>query len=119
LPDLGVAEVGDASVLSHKWHEYSDDVIHSTLNSSESSNYTVIRALSSALNNISRVCAELEETHRELQQKESARRQRAEELMKELQPSERDVARRVVQSIFTDDDERIHQVQRQQSRMVS
>ena len=116
LPD---EEDEDTSILSHKWHDYSDDVIHATLSSSESSSHTAIRALSSALNKLSRVCTELEESHRVLQQKESARRTRAEELMKELQPSERDVAKRVIQSIFTDDDEQIHQVQRQQSRMVS
>ncbi|KIM85069.1 hypothetical protein PILCRDRAFT_817909 [Piloderma croceum F 1598] len=114
LPD---EEDEDASILSHKWHDYSDDVIHATLSSSESSSHTAIRALSSALSKLSRVCTELEESHRVLQQKESARRTRAEELMKELQPSERDVAKRVIQSIFTDDDEQIHQVKRQQSRM--
>jgi small G protein signaling modulator 3 len=116
LPD---EEVEDASIVSHKWHEYSDDVIQATLSSSESSSHSAIRALSFALGNLSRVCTELEEKHRVLQEKESARRTRSEELMKELQPSERDVAKRVIQSIFTDDDERVHQVQRQQSRMVS
>jgi hypothetical protein len=116
LPD---EEVEEPSILSHKWHEYSDDVIHATLSSSESSSHTAIRALSSALSKLSRVCVELEENHRILQQKEDARRKRAEELIRELQPSERDVAKRVIQSIFTDDDERVHQVRRQQSRMVS
>ena len=116
LPD---EEVGDDAILSHRWHEYSDDVIQAKLSSCESSSSTAIRALSSALNNLTRVCVELEENHRLLQLKEDARRKRTEELMKELQPSERDVAKRVIQSIFTDDDERIHHVQRQQSHMVS
>jgi hypothetical protein len=111
-------EAREATILSHRWHEYSDDVIQAKLSLSESSNNTAIRALSSAVSNLSRVCAELEEKHRVLRRKDDARRKRADELMKELQPSERDIAKRVMQSIFTDDDERIHRVQRQQSRMV-
>lgn len=112
-------------VLSHRWHEYSDDSMQAKLSSIESisetsrhPHHTAIRVLSSALHNLSQVCTDLEENHRVLQQKEDARRKRAGELMKELQPSERDTARRVIQSIFTDDDERVHRVQRQQSRMV-
>lgn len=128
-PSLLSEETGEpstaAKILTHRWHEYSDDSIQAKLSSIESSSdaskhphHTTIRALSSALHNLSLVCTELEENHRMLQQKEDARRKRAGELMKELQPSERDIARRVIQSIFTDDDERVHQVQRQQSRMV-
>jgi hypothetical protein len=123
-PQLVSGENGEASdVLSHKWHEFSDESLQAKLSSidvegSSPPHHTAIRVLSSALHNFSRVCAELEENHRMLQQKEHARRKRAQELMKELQSSERDIARRVIQSIFTDDDERIHQVQRQQSRMV-
>ena len=59
------------------------------------------------------------ESLRVIQEKERARKQRAEELMKELQPSERDIARRVMQSLFTDDDEGMHNVERSQSQMVS
>lgn len=62
---------------------------------------------------------ELEESRRVLQEKEIARKHRAEVLMTELQPSERDIARRVIQSIFTDDDEDRHQVRRQHSLMVT
>lgn len=112
-----------SQVLSHKWHDYSEDIIQAKLSSiddaSSHPHHTAIRVLSSALHNMSRVCSELEENHRVLQEKDDARRKRAEELIKELLPSERDVAKRVIQSIFTDDDERTHQVERQQSRMVS
>ena len=113
-------------VLTHQWHTYSDDVIQAKLSmiddpssSSSQPHHTTIRVLSSALSNLTRACHELEEAHRLLQEKEVARKRRAEELMKELKlPSERDVAKRVVQSIFTDDDESVHQVQRRQSQMV-
>lgn len=129
LPLYG-EEQHDASssvqVLSHRWHTYSDDVIQAKLSmiddpsaSSSQPHHTTIRVLSSALNNLTRVCQGLEESHRLLREKEVARKKRAEELMKELMlPSERDVAKRVIQSIFTDDDESVHQVQRRQSQMV-
>jgi hypothetical protein len=39
-------------------------------------------------------------------------------LLEELHPPERDVARRVIQSIFTDDDEGQHHVEREESFSV-
>ncbi len=60
----------------------------------------------------------MEESLRVIKEKERARKRRAEELMKELQASDRDIARRVMQSLFTDDDEGIHQVERSQSQVV-
>ena len=60
----------------------------------------------------------MEESLRVIQEKEHARRQRAHELMKELQHPDRVIARRVVQSLFTDDDEGMHKVERSQSHMV-
>jgi hypothetical protein len=62
---------------------------------------------------------ELELGRKVLQEKEAARRTRAEAIMNELQlVSEREIARRVIQSIFTDDNEEEHHVHRQQSLMV-
>lgn len=136
-PDSTITDASDldeftsgttAQVLATKWHDYSDEAIQSAiarLGVSESPAdvsthpyHTALRVLSSALNNLSRVRLELEESRSALQEKEVARRRRADELMKELQPSEQDIARRVIQSIFTDDDEEDHQVQRQQSYIV-
>lgn len=106
-----------ADLTGHKWHEYSDDEIEAKLGAGDG--MSTIRALSLALQNMSQACLELEENHKSLQLKESSRRKRADELMRELQlPSERDVVKRVIQLIFTDDDERVHQVQRKQSHMV-
>ncbi|KAJ7595099.1 rab-GTPase-TBC domain-containing protein [Mycena floridula] len=116
-----------SQVLAIKWHEYSDEAIQaaiSTLSASESpaeisSNpyHSALRVLSSALHNLSKVRLELEESRKVLQQKEVARRSRADELVKELQPSDQDIARRVIQSIFADDDEVVHNVRRQPSFM--
>ncbi|KAG6829677.1 hypothetical protein H0H87_010517 [Tephrocybe sp. NHM501043] len=118
-----------SQVLSTKWHECSDDAIQSAISSigaSKSSGeslrhpyHTALRVLSSALHNLTRVRMELEERKKVLQEKEIARRERADVLIKELQNSEQDVAKRVIQSIFTDADESHHQVRRQQSLMVS
>ncbi|KAF5379653.1 hypothetical protein D9615_005777 [Tricholomella constricta] len=112
-------------VLITKWHEYSDDAIQSAISNIGASEspadvsthpyHTALRVLSSALHNLSRVRVELEENRKILQEKEIYRRERADALMKELQPLEQDVARRVIQSIFTDADETRHQVRRQQS----
>lgn len=124
--EFGPAVTGQ--VLVTKWHEYSDEAIQSTISSisvtdspadiSSHPYHTALRILSSALHNLSRVRIELEESRRLLLEKEIARRSRADELMKELQLSEQDVARRVIQSIFTDDDETHHQVHRKHSVMV-
>ncbi|KAG6372240.1 hypothetical protein JVT61DRAFT_8040 [Boletus reticuloceps] len=112
-------------VLAHKWHEYSDEAIQSAiarLSDVESPSdadphpyHTALRILSSALHNLSRARLELEEDRRLLEEKQKAGKQRAETLLQELLPSEQEVARRVIQSVFTDDDERRHHVERQES----
>ncbi|KIJ62922.1 hypothetical protein HYDPIDRAFT_41614 [Hydnomerulius pinastri MD-312] len=114
-----------AQVLANKWHDYSDEAIQSAISrlslmespsDADSHPYhTALRILSSALHNLSRARLELEESRKLLEEKQAAGKQRAETLLGELQPSERDVARRVIQSIFTDDDERRHRVERRES----
>jgi hypothetical protein len=117
-----------AQVLGTNWHTYTDEAIEtaiSRLGVSESPTdvpshpyHFALRVLSVAVRNLSRVRMELEENRQMLLEKEVARRGRAEALMNELPPSDRDIARLVLQSIFTDDDEGHHQVRRQQSSMV-
>ncbi|KAF9007375.1 rab-GTPase-TBC domain-containing protein [Cyathus striatus] len=114
-------------ILATKWHEYSDEALQSAIanvskpeSPSQAGNHpyhTTIRVLSSALENLTRVRRELEESRMLLLEREASRRARAEELLKELPSSEVDTARRVIQSIFTDDDEDLHQVKRKQSAM--
>ncbi|KAG8212895.1 rab-GTPase-TBC domain-containing protein [Butyriboletus roseoflavus] len=114
-----------AQVLAHKWHEYSDEAIQSAiarLSAVESPSdadlhpyHTALRILSSALHNLSRARLELEENRKLLEEKQTAGRQRAETLLQKLLPSEQEIARRVILSVFTDDDERRHCVQRQES----
>ena len=50
--------------------------------------------------------------------KELARRKQADELLKELEPSEQVIARHFIQSLFTDDDENEHNIHRKQGVMV-
>ncbi|KAG1738405.1 rab-GTPase-TBC domain-containing protein [Suillus paluster] len=127
LPD-GTSEVSSSittQVLANKWHEYSDEAIQAAISRlavAESPSdvdthpyHSALRVLSSALHSLSRARIELEEHRKLLQQKEAARKERAESLLSELQPSEREVAKRVIQSIFTDDDEIRHRVQRRGS----
>lgn len=116
-------------ILSNPWHDYSDEAIQSAISSigvtespasvSNHPYHTSLRVLSSAVHNLTKIRREMEESVRIIQEKERARRQRAEVLMRELQASERDIARRVMQSLFTDDDEGMHNVERSQSQMVS
>jgi small G protein signaling modulator 3 len=115
-------------ILTNRWHDYSDEAIQSAISSicpsespasiSSHPYHLALRVLSSAVHNLTKIRREMEESLRVIQQKERARRQRAEELMKELQPSERDIAGRVMQSLFTDDDEGMHKVERNQSHSV-
>ncbi|KAI9433667.1 TBC-domain-containing protein, partial [Lactarius indigo] len=114
-------------ILATQWHDYSDEAIQSAISAISVSEspasvsghpyHTALRVLSSAVHNLTKVRREMEESLRVIQEKEHARRQRAHELMKELQHSDRNIARRVVQSLFTDDDEGMHKVERSQSHM--
>ena len=128
-PELdGVSPAMSAHVLATKWHTYSDEAIQASIAKLSASDspadapsqpyHTALRVLSSAVNNLSRARLELEEGRRLLLEKELARRKRAEDLLKELKPSEQDVAKRVIQSLFTDDDELVHRVHRKQSVLV-
>jgi len=128
---VGSSEVSTSvttQVLANRWHEYSDEAIQaaiSRLSVSESPSdvdthpyHTALRVLSSSLHSLSRARIELEEHKILLQEKEAASKERAQALLSELQVSEREVAKRVIQSIFPDDDERHHRVQRQGSHSV-
>ncbi|KAJ7471030.1 rab-GTPase-TBC domain-containing protein [Mycena latifolia] len=117
-----------AQVLDTKWHECSDEAIQSAISGlgaaqspaevSSHPYHSALRVLSQALHSLSQARVELEQGRKALQEKEVARRARAEALMNELQlVSEREIARRVIQSIFTDDDEEQHRVHRQHSFM--
>lgn len=128
-PELLFTHEHDTSthILSTKWHELPDDIIQSTISDlsktedviSDVKTYqNALRALSSAYHNLCRTHLELEEKRRALAEREAARQSRAEELLKEIQPSEQDIAKRVLQSLFTDDDEEGHKVQRKQSSAV-
>ncbi|KAF9450458.1 TBC-domain-containing protein [Macrolepiota fuliginosa MF-IS2] len=133
-PEFVITEVFDSDqynslvtghVLSTKWHECADDAIEAAVSKLASMEapgdvvnhpyFTSLRILSSAYHSLAYARSELQHHKRLVEEKEAARRKRADELLHELQPSERDIARRVIQSIFTDDDENLHQVQRRQS----
>jgi hypothetical protein len=115
-------------VLNTQWHECSDDALESAISKLTAMEepgdvinhpyFTALRILSSAYHSVADARQDLEDYRRLIKEKEAARKQRADNLMQELQPSEREVARRVIQSIFTDDDEDSHHVQRKQSAMV-
>lgn len=117
-----------AKVLGTRWHEYSDEAIQSTISRLDPANspsnvsnnpyHDTLRVLSFAVHKLSKARAELEESRKMLLEKEAARRIRAEQLMTELQPSEQEIARRVLQSLFPDDDEGRREVQRQHSDNV-
>ena len=123
-----VSPAQSAQVLETKWHEYSDEAIQSTISRLGATNspseapsnpyHDTLRVLSSAVHRLSKARAELEESRKELLEREAARRTRADELMRELQPSEQEVARRLLQSLFPDDDESRREVQRKHSDTV-
>lgn len=127
------AENGDdgptSDILKTQWHELSDDAVDVALSSFHETTpqssipshpyHSVIRALSSAAQNLSRVRRELEEDRRLLREKEARRRERAEHLIRELPASDKEIARRVLQSLYPDDDEATHLVQKRHSHIVS
>lgn len=125
---LGLDKEATSEVLTTRWHRQSDQAIQSTISkldfhdsSSDAARHpyhATLRILSSALSNMRKACKALEDDRALLQEKEAARKERADQLLRELPPSERDIAKRIVQSLFPDDDEHVHQIQRRQSNMV-
>lgn len=126
---LSLDKDATSQVLTTRWHKQSDQAIQSTISKlnfhDPSSNaarhpcHAAIRILSSALSNMRKAYKALEDDRGLLQEKEAARKERTDHLLRELPPSERDVARRILQSLFPDDDENVHQIQRRHSNMVS
>lgn len=115
----GVESYLKTQILNTRWHECSDEAIQSAISTLGAHPYhTALRVLSSAVHNLTRARVELEENRKFFQEKELAQCTRAERLLSELRPSEQDIARRVFQSIFTDDNEDLHNVQRRQGSMV-
>ncbi|KAF5327072.1 hypothetical protein D9619_004668 [Psilocybe cf. subviscida] len=123
----GVDAATSSKVLATRWHTYSDEAIQvsiSQLSTSESPAnasahpyHTALRVLSTAVNNLSRARVELEETRQALREKEAARRRHADELWKGLPLSEQDVARRVIETLFSEDDRDEVSVVKKQSVM--
>ncbi|PCH42541.1 TBC-domain-containing protein [Wolfiporia cocos MD-104 SS10] len=115
----------DSDILLTKWHDMPDDMIDSAVSryndaAPQSSipsypYHNIIRALSSAVHNLSKMRRELEESRKLLQEKEAARQERTRLLLKELPASEQEVAKRILQSLFPDDDEEEHDVHKQHS----
>ena len=126
---LSLDKDATSEVLTTRWHRQSDQAIQSTISkldfhdpSSDAARqpyHAVLRILSSALSNMRKAYRALEDDRALLQEKEAARKARADQLLRELPSSERDVARRILQSLFPDDDEHVHQIQRRQSNLVS
>ncbi|KIL59002.1 hypothetical protein M378DRAFT_85653 [Amanita muscaria Koide BX008] len=110
-----------ARVLSTQWHECSDDAIQSAVSTLGGNSevldhpyHTALRVLSAAYHKLASAREELEENRRLLREKEGALKKRTQALVDELKPSEQEVARRILQSIFPDDDEEQHDVRRKQ-----
>jgi len=126
---LSLDKDATSEVLTTRWHRQSDQAIQSTISkldfhdsSSDAARHpyhVALRVLSSALSNMRKAYKALEDDRALLQEKEAARKARADQLLRELPPSERDVAKRILQSLFPDDDEHVHQIQRRQSNLVS
>ena len=118
-----------AEILDMHWNDYSDETIRSTVprlfpitspaGQSSDPYHTTIRVLSSAVHRLAQARVELEEGRKKLMEKEAGRRAKATELMKELQPNERDVARRVMQTLFPEDEEEEQMLHKKPSQLVS
>ncbi|KAI0656439.1 TBC-domain-containing protein [Cubamyces menziesii] len=117
-----------SKILAAPWHDLPNDEISSAVSkyAGEATDvaaldhpcYAIMRVLSSAVHNLTQARRELEENRRVLLERESARKERVNQLLRELQPSDKEIANRVIQSLFPNDDEsthQVHRVQRQQS----
>ncbi|KAF9557102.1 TBC-domain-containing protein [Agrocybe pediades] len=137
----GVSPSTTNYILATKWHLYSDEAIQTSIAqishadspayaASDHPYHTALRVLSSAVSNLSKARIELEEARKELLEREEERRLRAKELLEDLpvhrvkknilglsSQQEREVARRVVETLFKEEyeEEFEHKVQRKQS----
>ncbi|KAL1741905.1 rab-GTPase-TBC domain-containing protein [Schizophyllum fasciatum] len=102
-------------IISTKWHEYSDEAIQAAISSFSEADtpaevsrhpyHPVIRVLSQALHNVTRARIELEESRCLLLEREEIRRQRAEDILRELQPTEQKVALRMLSELYPEEQE--------------
>ena len=125
---LNLDKDATSEVLTTRWHRQSDQAIQSTISKLDFHDsspdaarhpyHAALRVLSSALSNMRKAYKSLEDDRALLQEREAARKERADQLLRELLPSERDIAGRLLQSLFPDDDEQVHQIQRRQSNLV-
>ncbi|KAI0833838.1 TBC-domain-containing protein [Trametes gibbosa] len=118
-----------SKILTEPWHDYSDDAIRAAAfkytddqsfeASSSDACYAILRVLSQAVRSLARTRQQLEESRRLLVEKEAARKERVDQLLRELHSSEKDIATRLLQSLFPNDDEGTHQVHRMQRQQSS
>ncbi|TDL25839.1 TBC-domain-containing protein [Rickenella mellea] len=107
--------VTTSQVLSTKWHDMSDEQIQTEISRFSTAGspsetpahpyHSTLRVLSAALDRLSRARIDLEESRKRLEEKERKRREKSQLLLRELQPSELDVARRMLDTLFADDSE--------------
>ena len=109
--ELVFGPVTPSQVLSTKWHELSDDQIksavaryHPTGTSSPTPStdayHAILRAMSTALDELMLANAQLERTCAEFDADERTRRNKAEGMIEHLEPVEQAAARKVVQALI-------------------
>jgi hypothetical protein len=130
IPDIGSEDCDGISVqvLSTHWHDYSDEAIQTAISrfsatdlpsgSSKHPYYMTLRILSSAVHKLYKVRTELEEARRALLKNDSERRNRAEQLVKDLHPSEQAIAQRIMNLIFSEDAIPKNEAHEQQALLV-
>lgn len=102
-------------VLGMQWHQSSDEVIQAAISElsatespaqcSEHPYHTALRILSCAHHNLKKARMELEERHTQLQEREKHRRAEAEAVVEQLPEAERDIAKRVLASVFSEEND--------------
>ena len=116
-----------SQVLSTKWHEMSDSQIEDTVslyNSTASSSeiptqayHSTLRALSAALEDLSVERTELDRLRVFMEERDKSLRSKAEKAVNMLSFSERDIGRRILDAMFTENEE-THLVVKRSSKMV-
>ena len=119
-----------SQVLETKWHRLSDEQIQDTISllavKSSSSEQAplhpycnTIRVMSAALEKLSLMRLELEEGRRLLIEKEKESRSRAQQLLEECEPSDQEVVRKFVNSLFAPQEEERNEPVKDHAFMVS
>lgn len=107
INDQGLGDVpSDSWLLTTPWHRQSDEEIEAAIMLSRNITYQhALRVLSSTVEDLGLRHAQLQSLREKDLAKEERARKRVKQMTWDMQPSEREIARRIIDAVFEDEDD--------------